>query len=69
MVELNYDQAHEFVKNNARKGWYWDGWTVVRWVPNEGGYSMKNGSFRNNRWGIEFRSEVTDKGTWKVKSG
>ena len=68
MIELNYKQAHEFVGKNARKGYFWDGWDIVRWVPNHLGYSMPNGSFRNGKWGLEFRSKVSDKGTWAVKS-
>ena len=68
MIELNYKEAHKFVADNARKGYFWDGWQIVRWIPNDNGYTMKNGSFRNGKWGIEFRSDVSTNGTWKVKS-
>lgn len=68
MIELNYKEAHKFVADNTRKGYFWDGWDIVRWIPNENGYTMKNGVFRNEKWGIEFRSKVTQQGTWKVKS-
>lgn len=67
MIELNYSEAHDFVKNNARRGYRWDGWEIVRWVKNANGYSMPNGSFRNGEWGLEFRSSVTDQGTWRLK--
>ena len=68
MLELNYKQAHEFVAKNSHKGYFWDGWTIVRWIPNTNGFSMKNGMFRNNQWGISFKSEMTNQGTWRVKS-
>lgn len=68
MIELTYSEAHKFVKDNAKRGYFWDGWNIVRWVPNENGFSMRNGMFKNGRWGISFVSPVTDSGTWKVKS-
>lgn len=68
MIELDYSQAHDFVAKNARRGYYWDGWDIVRWVRNDNGFSMKNGMFKNGQWGISFRSTVSDKGTWRVKS-
>lgn len=68
MIELNYQQAHEFVKSNSHKGYFWDGYKIARWVPNSNGFSMKNGMFRNNQWGISFYSDVTENGTWKVKN-
>lgn len=68
MLELNYKQVHEFVGKNSHKGYFWDGWTVVRWIPNPNGFSMKNGMFRNGQWGISFKSEMNNNGTWSVKS-
>jgi hypothetical protein len=68
MIELSYKEAHEFVSKNSQKGYYWDGYSIVRWVPNANGFSMKNGMFKNNQWGISFISPVTTNGTWKVKS-
>lgn len=68
MIELNYQEAHDFVSKNTKRGYFWDGWDIVRWVPNNLGYSMPNGSFKNGEWGLEFRSKVSDNGTWMVKS-
>lgn len=67
-LELDYDAAHRYVAEMSHRGFRWDGWDIVRWVPNDNGFSSKNGSFRNNRWGIEFRTKVSNIGTWKVKN-
>jgi len=66
-LNLDYDQAHEYVDSMSHRGFYWEGWDIVRWIPNENGYSSKNGSFRNNRWGITFRTRVSPDGTWRLK--
>ena len=68
MIELNYKEAHEFVSKNSKKGYFWDGYSIVRWIPNANGFSMKNGMFKNGQWGISFKSDVTDQGTWRLKS-
>ena len=67
MMELSLDQAEKFVTENAKRGYRWDGWTIVRWVKNPNGFSMPNGSFRNGVWGVEFRTSVSEKGTWSLK--
>lgn len=67
-TELNYDDAHKFVNNNASKGFYWDGWDIVKWTANPNGYSQKNGMYRNDQWGFFVRIPCTDKGTWAVLS-
>ena len=66
-LELNHDEAHEYVSTMSHRGFYWDGWDIVRWVPNHNGYSSKNGMFKNDRWGVTFRSKVSPSGTWRVK--
>ena len=66
--ELNYDDAHAYVDSMQHRGFYWDGWDIARWVPNQNGYSSKNGAFKNGRWGIVFRTKVSDAGTWRVKN-
>ena len=65
-TELNYNEAHAFVEKNAFRGFYWDGWTIVKWTKNSNGYTQTNGSYRNNTWGYEARINLSDKGTWKV---
>jgi hypothetical protein len=67
-MELNYEQAHEYVDSMSHRGYYWDGWDIVRWVPNPNGYSSKNGMYKNGRWGITFKSTASSKGTWKLKN-
>ncbi|CAB4146000.1 hypothetical protein UFOVP1491_6 [uncultured Caudovirales phage] len=67
-VELNWDEAHDFVSKNAHRGYFWDGFEIVRWVPNENGYSSKNGMYKNDMWGFSFNSKVSEKGTWKLKN-
>lgn len=66
-ITLNYSDAHDFVSKNYHRGYFWDGWTINRWVPNPSGYMSKNGSFRNGRWGMKFEFPVTDNGNWEVK--
>lgn len=65
-TDLNYQDAHDFVSKNKYRGFYWDGWTIVKWTKNPNGYSQTNGSFKNNEWGYEVRIPVSNKGTWKV---
>lgn len=67
-TEFDYDKAHEYVSSMSHRGYYWDGWDIVRWVPNPSGYSTKAGIFKNGRWGMEFRAKVSNSGTWKLKN-
>lgn len=67
MNELTLNEAEEFVIKNQKRGYRWDGWTIVRWVKNPGGYTMPNGSFKNGVWGVEYRTPVSDSGTWRLK--
>ena len=66
-ITLNYNDAHSFVSDNKHRGYFWDGWTIKRWVSNPSGYMSTNGSFKNNRWGMEFSFTVNDGGNWEVK--
>jgi hypothetical protein len=56
------------VENNSHRGYFWDGWDIVRWVPNPSGYMSKDGLFKNNIWGMSYRSEIQNDGTWNVKA-
>lgn len=67
MIELTYNTADEFVSRNSRRGYRWDGWDIVRWVRNDNGFTMPNGSFRDGSWGLEFRVPVSDDGIWRLK--
>ncbi len=67
-IELDYDSAHNFVEENSRRGYFWDGWEIVRWVKNPNGFSSKNGSFRNGSWGLLYRSPIQENGKWRVKN-
>lgn len=64
---LDYDKAHDFIEKNSHRGYSWDGWDIVRWVPNPSGYTSKNGSFKSGQWGMSYRFGVDNNGTWKVK--
>jgi len=66
LTELNYKDAHDFVEKNKFRGFYWDGWDMVKFTKNDNGYYQDNGMFRNNSWGYATKIKMTDKGTWKV---
>jgi len=66
IVELNYAQAHEFVEKNKNKGFYWDGYTIVKWSPGHNGYTQPNGLFKNGKWGYANKFPLTEKGNWKL---
>lgn len=66
--ELSYKQAHKFVEENKKAGFYWDGYTIVRWSPGHNGFGQKNGMFRNNKWGYANKYPLTGKGTWLIPS-
>jgi hypothetical protein len=65
-ADLNYSQAHEFVESNASRGFYWNGWDIVKWTANPNGCTQKNGMFRNGTWGFAMTIPCSDSGTWKV---
>jgi hypothetical protein len=65
-IELNYDQAHEFIAKNESNHFYWDGWTLVKFSPHQGAYMDKKGIYRNNKWGYTSRYTVTKNGTWRI---
>jgi len=67
-TELNYEQAHAFVQSNKHKGFYWDGWDIVKFTVSPNGYTQKNGMFRNNNWGFAVKIRLQDSGTWSVLS-
>ena len=67
-LELDYKAAHEYVESMSNRGFFWEGWDIVRWVPNQNGFSSKNGVFKHGRWGVTFRTNVSDNGTWKLKN-
>lgn len=66
VVELNYEQAHQFVEANKRNGFFWDGYTIVKWSPGHNGFTQTNGMFRNNKWGYANKFTFTKQGTWKL---
>jgi hypothetical protein len=65
-IILDYDKAHKFVEKNKKEGFFWDGWTIVKWSPSNNGYMEKNGMLRNNKWGYANRYELKDNGTWEL---
>ena len=65
-ISLNYDQAHSLVEKHSKNGFFWEGYTLVKWTPNPNGYMQKNGMFRNNQWGFASKYQVTKNGTWEI---
>lgn len=68
ITELNFKSAHNFVEQNKRKGFFWDGYTIVKWSPGHNGFTQTNGMFKNGKWGYANRYPLTNKGTWLVPS-
>jgi len=65
-IILDYDAANSFVEKNKSQGFFWDGWTIVKWSPSNNGYMQPNGMYRNNKWGYSNRYEMKDNGTWSI---
>ena len=65
-VELDSVQAEKFVSANKPKGFFWDGWTIVKWSPGHNGYIQTNGMYRNNQWGYSSKFVMTKAGTWLI---
>jgi hypothetical protein len=65
-IVLNYDQANKFVEKNKKNGFFWDGYTIVKWTPGSNGYMQKNGMFRNNQWGYSSRYDFNSSGVWEL---
>lgn len=65
-IILNYEQAHNFVEKNKSNGFYWDGWTIVKFSPHSAAYTDKNGIFKNNKWGFVSKYKVNSFGNWEL---
>lgn len=65
-ITLNYEAAHSFVEKNKDQGFFWDGYTIVKWSPSNNGFMQPNGTFRNNKWGYSNRYNLTSSGTWEI---
>lgn len=65
-ISLNYEQANNFVEKNKSQGFFWDGWTIVKWSPSNNGFMQKNGMFRNNKWGYASYYTFNSKGQWEL---
>jgi hypothetical protein len=65
-IILDYDKAHDFVSKNKKNGFFWDGYTIVKWTPGSNGYMQKNGMYLNNQWGYASRYEVNYSGKWEL---
>ena len=44
---------------------YWDGWTVIQSFPSEKGRTSKFGAYRNKKWHLQRKFELTDRG-WNI---
>lgn len=65
MFVKSLEQMEDIV--DSRKFLHWDGWTVVHTFPSEKARTSKHGIFRNGRWYIQKRYELTIRG-WEVPS-
>ena len=65
-ITLNYEAAHSFVEKNKDQGFFWDGYTIVKWSPSNNWFMQPNGMFRNNKWGYSNRYNLTSSGTWEI---
>jgi len=65
-LTLNYEQAHSFVEKNKSQGFFWDGYTIVKWSPSKNGYMQPNGLFKNDKWGYSNRYNLKPDGTWDL---
>lgn len=65
-IVLDYESAHIFVEKNKSNGFFWDGFTIVKWSPSNNGYMQKNGMYKNNRWGYSNRYNLKADGTWEL---
>lgn len=63
MIIINYEQAHDVVKNN--KFLHWDGWDIVDFKFDANAEYDKRGIRYKNRWGFEKRYSPDHEG-WKV---
>ena len=68
MTELNWKEAHKFVDKHKKEGFFWDGWTIVKWSPGHNGFTEVNGMFRDGKWGYSNKYQLTNKGTWWIPS-
>ena len=65
--------AETFVRrsNIESNGWSarWDGWDIVTFIPNPGGYNNPRGGFdrETNQWGYFYTFRVNERGSWVVK--
>jgi hypothetical protein len=65
-IVLDYEAAHNFVEKNKSNGFFWDGFTIVKWSPSNNGYMQKNGMYKNNRWGYSNCYNLKANGTWEL---
>ena len=65
-IALDYEQAHKFVEKNKEMGFFWDGYTIVKWSPSKNGYMQPNGLFKNNKWGYSNRYNLNSNGKWEI---
>lgn len=62
------DKAERFVKRQQELGndVRWEGWDLVFFAPNDGGFYSRNGAYRNGAWGFENKSVIDERGHWHI---
>lgn len=68
MLKLNHRGVEVFIKryNTDNQESFWNNYNLFIWKKNPGGFTNKNGIFRNNTWGIAEVIPVSDTGLWNL---
>ena len=64
---LTMESAEEYVRRSRNVRW--DGWDLVKFVPNKNAWKMPNGVYNREtgEWGLEYRTPVDSRGLWTIK--
>lgn len=65
---IDFPAVDDFVEKQQAAGSnvWWDGWTMVFFIPHSKAYSDKNGCFNGGRWGFSYRVAPNNDGEWRV---
>ena len=67
---LTQHTADKKVERLKAEGWdvEWDGWTLLIFKPNDSGWRLKNGAFRNGKWNTVKRYKVQKDGKYYLNN-
>jgi hypothetical protein len=68
MLNLNSRGVEVFIKRHKSKTQhsFWNNFELIIWKKDQGGYTNKNGMFRNDSWGTAEKIAVNNQGIWKL---